>query len=996
MVGFISMTVFLGVFLSSMSFVKTDKVECVDDMITYRYTECDSSNNRWRVAVPRNDECEIKNPLPPVFGRECGFSCSKGEYLDLDSQECKMCPTGTYSLGSGVRYNSWDKIPDGFSVSSSSFTFAEYGYHAKVDDCTTSVWNGQKDYISSNDNDCTSTLSYSVDVKTTGSVSFTYQYPDEDLIFHFYIQNGECQTLHTNGKNLFLNTTGTSWKTYQVDLDQGTNVLIWKTTGLLLGEKERISPALIKDIEISGVSYTTNCHRCEAGFFADAEGSHWCKPCDANTHSDVNAKECTPCDTLTQYAPVASPNCIDKPACTEHDYFETHSPCDENKTTKVMYKWREPKICNEDGEGAIKLPASDTTKECPPCNLGFHQTESGTCSPCNEGQFSNGKEECQECPVGTAPNYGFFYTWWDVIPKNINVSCLTVHSEHCIGTEGWVASGSMIQTSQMEIPVAYLLLKLHIDGFRSFKVSPEGSKVYGSITFVFEMSCSKGCVMYLMRNVHGFGTNVVDSWHGKKEKQTYTMDVVRNETMTLSWAFQKTSVTSPEMKTAVAKDRAIIYSITVTNAIGAPADQCHSCAAGANDAGCIPCPAGHFIEPDSKKCLPCPSNTILPFETTHNAQCTECNEGTTSNKAHTACKNDCTFLSNTTGREYDLSFLSKPQIASTPPSFTSTGRKYVHFYNFSICGNEGLGDAECFDNKSLSRNLMYGVQKVKGMICRSTKLNSLGSTNRAVPVFSQPQVISHVLERVFQQDLNATKPDDSVEDCNEGNLFFPISQYQLYGDIIYVFGSNVNSSECPSGMKSFVHLRCDPNITEENTKIEMPAKYPEGSCDGCFFHFLIRSSEACPLCTADDYFSLEGACKDSVITTRYMWKSYPKACKDGVSLPDYTKTHCMDYKLYIEIGILGGVVLFVILLAILCSIWKKSRKLEYKYQKLMDSGKNGGELPAAETCAISSSESEDDESEEVMFRKKREKMLGKKTKENEKIPLNTMHHSINM
>lgn len=47
-----------------------------------------------------------------------GFTCSSGQFLDLnDNQECRPCPAGTYSLGGGVRFDDWDKLPDGFSVS---------------------------------------------------------------------------------------------------------------------------------------------------------------------------------------------------------------------------------------------------------------------------------------------------------------------------------------------------------------------------------------------------------------------------------------------------------------------------------------------------------------------------------------------------------------------------------------------------------------------------------------------------------------------------------------------------------------------------------------------------------------------------------------------------------------------------------------------------------------------------------------------------------------
>jgi hypothetical protein len=50
------------------------------------------------------------------------FTCNPGEYLDIAvDQECRSCPNGHYSLGGGVRYDDWEKLPTGFSVQVESF-----------------------------------------------------------------------------------------------------------------------------------------------------------------------------------------------------------------------------------------------------------------------------------------------------------------------------------------------------------------------------------------------------------------------------------------------------------------------------------------------------------------------------------------------------------------------------------------------------------------------------------------------------------------------------------------------------------------------------------------------------------------------------------------------------------------------------------------------------------------------------------------------------------
>lgn len=50
-----------------------------------------------------------------------------------------------------------------------------------------SVWKPAGQYIISNDDDCTSSLSYAVNLKHDGFVEFKYQHSDNDVMFHFYV-----------------------------------------------------------------------------------------------------------------------------------------------------------------------------------------------------------------------------------------------------------------------------------------------------------------------------------------------------------------------------------------------------------------------------------------------------------------------------------------------------------------------------------------------------------------------------------------------------------------------------------------------------------------------------------------------------------------------------------------------------------------------------------------------------------------------------------------
>lgn len=93
---------------------KLDKYYILKDDYRYQYTECDNDNHRWKVAIP-NGTC-VGNVPQPVRATDCNFSCKEGTYLDLRSQTCQECPSGTYSLGGGYIFEDFVSVPDEFSV----------------------------------------------------------------------------------------------------------------------------------------------------------------------------------------------------------------------------------------------------------------------------------------------------------------------------------------------------------------------------------------------------------------------------------------------------------------------------------------------------------------------------------------------------------------------------------------------------------------------------------------------------------------------------------------------------------------------------------------------------------------------------------------------------------------------------------------------------------------------------------------------------------------
>ncbi|KAF6086088.1 hypothetical protein HJG60_007227 [Phyllostomus discolor] len=513
---------------------------CQEKDYHFEYTECDSSGSRWRVAIP-NSAVDCSGLPDPVRGKECTFSCASGEYLEMKNQVCSKCGEGTYSLGSGIKFDEWDELPAGFSNVATFMDTVVGPSDTRPDGCNNSSWIPRGNYIESNRDDCTVSLIYAVHLKKSGYVFFEYQYVDNNIFFEFFIQNDQCQEMDTTADKWVKLTDGGEWGSHSVMLKSGTNILYWRTTGILMGSKA-VKPVLVKNITIEGVAYTSECFPCKPGTFSNKPGSFNCQVCPRNTYSEKGAKECIKCAEDSQFSEEGSSECVERPPCTTKDYFQIHTPCDGDGKTQIMYKWIEPKICREDLTDAIRLPPSGEKKDCPPCNPGFYNNGSSSCHPCPPGTFSDGTKECRPCPAGTEPALGFEYKWWNVLPGNMKTSCFNVGNSKCDGMNGWEVAGDHIQSGAGGSDNDYLILNLHIPGFKppTSMTGAMGSEL-GRITFVFETLCSADCVLYFMVDINRKSTNVVESWGGTKEKQAYTHIIFKNATFTFTWAFQRTN-----------------------------------------------------------------------------------------------------------------------------------------------------------------------------------------------------------------------------------------------------------------------------------------------------------------------------------------------------------------------------------------------------------------------------------------------------------------------
>ncbi|KAA0714061.1 hypothetical protein E1301_Tti024143 [Triplophysa tibetana] len=717
-------------------------------------------------------------------------------------------------------------------------------FNQVVENGEISTWIPKGDYIASNTDECSSTLSYAVSLKKPGSVSFQYIYPDNSIFFEFYVQNDQCQS--TDSVNRWMTLSKRDWEYHYVQLSSGNNVLYWRTTGFSLAGSSP-KPVLLKNIAISGVSYTSECFHCKPGTYSDKPGASRCIPCAVNSYSNKGATACQPCEADT-YSGIGSGSCLQRPHCKQSDYFYTHTPCDSRSQTQLMFKWIEPKICSESAKGAIQLPASGEMMACPPCNPGFFSSNTSTCEPCPHGLYSNGTE-CSECPSGMEPVVGFEYKWWNRMPSNMRSSVFSVEFSSTDRTTGWEVAGEYIYTTPSDQDSDFMLLTLQVPGYSlPHSLSKDNERVeISKITFVFETKCTADCKLHFMAGQNERNNMFVESWSGTIGKQSYSYLIKSNSTVSFTWGFQRTGTFS--MESEYSSDFAKIYSIHITNVIGGVASECRQCALAASgtDSACVPCPSGNYMVNGTGVCKSCPANTIIrPEQPIGEQACIPCGLNTDSNKGRSACISDCTLALSHKGESlnYDFSQLARVKDFQSTPRFTSKGLQYFHHFSVMLCGTQNRGLASCVENVTESK------REVKGYICRSTLVPS--EVRGQSVVSSQPFSIGDTLIGVTT--------DSKLADISSFDSYFP-SKSEL-PDVIFYYRSRETTQACKNGRSTSVRLRCDPTVTTD--KIFLPRSdilcgtrhCPTMTCSW-------MQQERLPCLTEEHYNNITGKCLSS-------------------------------------------------------------------------------------------------------------------------------------
>ncbi|XP_071449238.1 endosome/lysosome-associated apoptosis and autophagy regulator family member 2-like [Hetaerina americana] len=963
-----------------------DLEPCKESDCHYELTECDADKGRWRVKVPLvPGSCAGQCSGQVTRVDSCRISCEPGSYFNLAGLTCRKCRPGTYSLGGGALFDTWDTLPEGFYSQVESFrsSFSSMGRLGGDVNCSRYGWEPRGDFIASLGGPCAATLTYTVHLVKPGNLTYIYQYSDKDVIvFDFEAQNEQCQSVGDTKIDRWPSATKEGeWKKQVIHLKAGQNVLQWKTIGM---DCHKGKPVLIKSVEITGVAFASSCAPCRPGTYSFS-GSRTCTECPKNHYSSKEASSCSPCDSQTEYSPKGSSKCLTRPLCTVKDYYETRTPCDTNNQTQKLYEWIQPKICRDDDPESAHLPPPSERHACPPCNPGMEYKNGSTCKFCPLDHFSDGKSGCLKCPPNTTPNYGYQFERWSEMPNIMSTACIEPDGSACSTAVGWQPAGSYIHSGHRHTDGAYLLLSLTVPGFRNKGGISAGHRLEaGRISFTFQLDCKGKCEFVFMQGSETKGVTSVQSWMDSQPRQEFSHAILQNDSYTFSWVFQNLqydqgyydrNTMDSTSTTKFEDDIAKIFTVNITNTIDGGAASCLPCHQDINERGCIPCPLGEYIDPNTTECVPCPPDTTVSDPLAYGIEsCQPCGPGLRSIDGVT-CTTKCIF--NVNNMVYDLRSLASPYLVKGSRLFTASGAQYFHLFNVSLCG---LSAAQCSNNVSYQAEGQ--ISQVKSFICRTTIVPSPWAEEGLIlstqSVTLGDELISISRDHTF---MNMEVIEEFI------NPDFP-------NDLHFYYSTPLATRSCPQGRTTIITLHCNPTQVGNGT-ISLPTKCPDGTCDGCNFNFKWESDSACPLCAEEDYKLVKGECIDGVQSVHYLTPSH---CIMPPSMPSSEKVSCTAH-IPMELQILISVIvaLAIFLCALMVYFWKKTQSLEYKYMKLVQSSSNrdGGEtennLAPAESCAL-----DDGEEEEIQFTQPRSQgilnrikaMTGKNEKGN---PFETIH-----
>ncbi|KAG5451903.1 upf0577 protein KIAA1324-like [Clonorchis sinensis] len=927
---------------------------CASSSLHYEASDCNARGDRWVFKVPEDDDnCLLTSESIPRRQHNCDKTCSAGHYLDMDSQECKLCPVGTYSRGNVLELSKWKTVPTELAT--------DVTYSSQPSDgCNLTQWIPMGDHLFGKATPgCSAVLSLQLNNLQDGEVSFLYNIADAATMVFFTIHNEHCTRLpestfilQRTGQNVLYNVSS--------PLRKGRYVLQWElfvdqnTFGYLFGH--RVASIRIFEIRIRGTPPILHCNACPAGTYANAGGMSQCESCPANTFSSAGAQTCTAC-AVDEYSSPGSDKCNRRLPCTEKDFMEVWTPCDQQGKTWKTYKWIEPVICNI--QTGVQLPQSGNPVDCT-CPIGTRFYNATACESCPADQ-SVTDSTCLRCESDKVPVFGLHYDRWSRFPPHLTTWCLSMFKNGC---SEWtlnmdhISAGIGLHLStasflHLSIPFGFVRSD-DLDTGNAGEVvrNPPLPNTY--LRVEFELVCTS-CELILRQQRGNVNTPLIQ-WLGKAERQNYTLTIEDSAAVNFTWEFRKKAPNPEVSQSDLLLEHVKIYQLEVTNAKLLGTIGCRKCLKGIQDGKCISCPPGLFYastlngstRQEVVNCTQCPENTILQTDAhatrTVSEACIPCEPGTKAVNRSVCVVDTMPVVDN--GMLYNLTeLLLKNRTVYGANLFTPTGTKYHYEYHLSFMYGHPVRCVEEYD--------AVMVNYMEALICRQTIVHVPSAPDKNQRVL--PLRLGDRLERAVQSNHSKKFWDEVNTNLTRAGW----TADSVGTDLHYIFVASGSSENCPSGVRTVVTFRCglgqsleslNSSMFTDQGQLELPPSCPDATCDGCTYHFLWRSSHACPICSERQITRFSGECRYG---SRRVYAISREPCRIPTELLAVQEIPCPLLTTAQIVAIFLTGFTLITLVTIIFSCYRKNKRLEYKYMKLVQS-KGGMGQPTS--CALDENE----------------------------------------
>eukprot|EP00271_Cylindrocystis_brebissonii_P014177 TRINITY_DN35437_c0_g1_i1.p1 TRINITY_DN35437_c0_g1~~TRINITY_DN35437_c0_g1_i1.p1 ORF type:complete len:1140 (-),score=156.00 TRINITY_DN35437_c0_g1_i1:340-3759(-) len=887
----------------SAHYCAVQKVPCTQANVRSAYLPCDSVQETVEVVFYFDQTCNPLAPgssiLPPNDFIPCGLHCAAGTYLD--GQACWPCKPGTYSMGGGIRLESFTTFNNATFKTSCTYQGAN-----GTSPCTPWRVSGGTLAVGPYDepnewfqdecatqpalnchNNLKATLSMQIKLVRDGYVRFTYMVDAERGYdgLSFYIDSDTA--------SLPMDSYEVSLKEEKFELASGYHTLSWVFTKDEKWTRGK-DTAAINLIEIDGTDFNDQgCSMCPVGTFS-AEAAATCTPCPVGTFANtVGSATCTACPA-DKYSPsTPRTNCTLRPTCDlAKDATVSYGSCQTSSMTQEkVTSWLQPQICMPTSDSQLPATTSVKCAECPGGQIMTSNSATGfsTCQLCPNGESrAPGEAKCHACGEGQAAvrvlTLAHFTTTNGSLPDGFTTGC----SGDC-GTDGWRAVNGYLDSGSGHGNTVSVWLALNVT-----------MEMAGNVKFNFSVDIpqddSQRGMFFYVDDALSF--DIEDGGYGEGESTIGAQSSGTIELTTgvhsLMWVWVKLNA-DPDI---AARDSTIIYDISVEGESRGGAEFCIDIPEGAtastSGTAWVACAPGTYSTGGSSLCLPCEANTYNPASMGGPAACRPCGAGTSSKPGSTDCTigdvgipaSYCTYAppvdtaTIAVGTEvtlFDMSPFDRlhPSTMFGPVYENSTAPDKADQPLYYINPCRKLEDnVSCVDVRGRGMSTYMCRVWAKNLYDQSSRrpANSLGSAISLSPLSSDPLLA----RRGFVMSLEG-EPCTYSSNTRRTNITFVCDPDSGYG---------MAEAWTEAGRTTLFDTAAPfPWVKREGPSL------PVQQLDYCTYSLVWYSAYACPICSTADYEPVEvKGCNNNKQTT-YRFKD-PKVCQSSPISPFPTDVPC--------------------------------------------------------------------------------------------------------